>query len=213
MDSANRIFACLEALDAAERPLSLVELQREVGCPTSSLAATLRSLVALGYLHHDRSSRTYAPTVQLAELGGWVTSRFAPAASLQKAARDIAAKTGLNVSIAHRNDIRVQYLYFAVGKGREPAVRVGATRLLCRSGLGWALLTFVNNRAIQSIVRRTNQVLPADDRVDVEPLLSIVQAARAEGHVHSEHTLRPGYAVIAIPLLSGKSQLAMGVSG
>ena len=213
MDGANRIFACLEALDAAERPLSLLDLQREVGCPTSSLAATLRSLVQLGYIHHDRSSRTYAPTVQLAELGGWVASRFAPAAPLQKAARDIAAKTGCNVSIAHRNDIRVQYLFFALAKGFEPAVRVGTTRLLCRSGPGWALLTFLNNRAIQSVVRRTNQVLPPEDRVDLEPLLSIVGAAREHGYVHSEHTMRPGYAGIAMPLVSGRNQLAMTASG
>lgn len=213
MDAIKRIFGCLEALDAAERPLSLTEIQAEVGCPTASLATTLRSLVALGYLHHDRSRRTYAPTVLLADLGGWVASRVAPGPDVQDAARMIRNRTGENVAIAHRNDIRLQYLYFLPGDDLSPAVRVGTTRLLCRAGMGWALLTFLNHRAIQSIVRRTNATLASEDRVDLEPLLAMVERCRSDGYVHAEHTLRAGYAVIAMPIRTAKSALAIGVSG
>jgi DNA-binding IclR family transcriptional regulator len=213
MDAIKRVFGCLEALDAAERPLSLNEIQAVVGCPTASLATTLRSLVSLGYLHHDRSRRTYAPTVLLADLGGWVASRFAPGPAIQEAARAIRERTGENVAIAHRNDIRLQYLHFLPGDDLSPAVRVGTTRLLCRSGLGWALLAFLSNRAIQSIVRRTNATLASEDRVDLEPLLAMVERCRQDGHIHAEHTLRAGYAVIAMPIRGAKTGLAIGVSG
>src|SRR5262245_30010974 len=104
MDAISRVFQCLEALDAAERPMSATELQAELGCPLSSLALTLRGLVNLGYLHHDRSSRTYTPTVLLADLGGWVASRFALGTDLQAAMQAIRRSTGENVAAAHRND-------------------------------------------------------------------------------------------------------------
>jgi IclR family KDG regulon transcriptional repressor len=213
MDATNRIFRSLEALDAAERPLSLNEIQREVGCPLSSLAATLRTLVTIGYLHHDRSRRTYVPTVLLADLGGWVASRFAPDAAVRDAARAICDATSENVTVAHRNDLRVQHLYFVPGKDLVPSVRTGTTRLLCRSALGWALLTFLSTRAIQSIVRRTNAALPSEDRVDLEPLLAIVNQCRSDGFIHGEHLQRAGYAVIAMPIRTSKSELVVGVSG
>ena len=213
MDSINRVFGCLEALDAAERPLSMGELQTEVGCPLSSLAATLSALVRLGYLHHDRSRRTYAPTVLLADLGGWVASRFAPGKNIIEAAQTVRAATGENVAIAHRNDLRLQYLYFLPGKDMEPAVRIGTTRLLCRSALGWALLFFLNNKTIESIVRRTNTTLPSEDRVDLVPLMAVIERCRTSGFVQAENMQRAGYGVIAMPLKVKNNNLGMSVSG
>ncbi len=212
MDALNRIFSCLEALDAAERPLSLTEIQHELGVPTSSLAVTLRSLVIAGYLHHDRSTRTYAPTILLAELGGWVASRYAPGRTTLAAAQAIAERTGENVAIAHRNDIRLQYLTFIPGKNLSPTIRVGTTRLLCRSGLGWALMTFLTQRAIESVVRRTNTTLAAEDLIEIGPVLAMVDTCRKEGYVRALHTIRTGYGVIAMPLRDVKLKLAIGVS-
>ena len=193
--------------------MSLVEIQGATGSPISSLASTLRALVELGYVHHDRSTRTYAPTVLLADLGGWVASRFAPGKAIQEAAEEISERTGENVAVAHRNDIRLQYLSFIPGKNLAPTIRVGTTRLLCRSALGWALLTFLSPRAIQSIVRRTNANLAAEDLVELEPLMTMVERCRNDGYVRSQHTVRTGYGVIAMPLRNSKMQLAIGVSG
>ena len=193
--------------------MSLPEIRAEVGCPTASLATTLRTLVNLGYLHHDRARRTYTPTVLLADLGGWVASRHAPGPAVQEAARTIGERTGENVAIAHRNDIRLQYLHFLPANDLSPSVRVGTTRLLCRYGLGWALLASLGNRAILSIVRRTNASLASEDRVDLEPLLAMVERCRRDGFIHAEHTLRAGYGVIAMPIRSSQTALAIGVSG
>ncbi|MDO8277936.1 MAG: helix-turn-helix domain-containing protein [Burkholderiaceae bacterium] len=212
MDATNRIFACLEALDAAERPLSMRDLHEQVGCPLSSLALTLRSLVQLGYLHHDRSRRTYTPTVQLADLGGWVASRFAPGSAVVEAAQAIHRATGNNVAIAHRNDLRLQYIHFIPGKNLEPSVRVGTTRLLCRSGLGWALMTFLTPSAIQSVVRRTNATLPSEDRVDLEPLLAMIEKCRSNGYIRGDNMQRAGYSVLAMPFKTMKTEMVIGVS-
>lgn len=212
MDSTNRIFRCLEALDAAERPMSLPELHAQIPCPRSSLAATLRSLVGLGYLHHDRARRTYSPTLLLADLGGWVATRVAPSADVLLAARAIRDTTGCNVAIAHRNDIRLQYLHFLPGYGLEPAVRVGTTRLLCRSVIGWALLSMLHSRVVQGIVKRTNATLASEDRVDSGPLLAMVERCQTDGYVSGESLARVGYHAVAMPLRMPNVDLAIAVS-
>jgi IclR family KDG regulon transcriptional repressor len=212
MDAVGRIFGVLETLNSAERPMSLVEIRDAVGHPQSSVAGTLRGLVDAGYLHHDRSTRTYAPTILLADLGGWVASRYAPGKAVLQAAEDVAERTGENVAIAHRNDIRLQYLSFIPGRNLAPTIRVGTTRLLCRSGLGWALLSFLSQRAIQSIVRRTNAAVPAEDSVDLDPLLAMVDRCRTNGYVRALHTVRTGYGVIAMPVRDTRLQLVIGVS-
>lgn len=212
MPAVASIFSCLELLDELEQPLSLPEMARSLCLPESSLAATLRALVQLGYLHHDRSSRTYAPTMRLAELGGWVASRYALDPALRQAAATISQRVGENVVIAHRNDIRLQYLHFENAEKHAPVAKVGTTRLICHSGLGWALLSFMSNRAIHSIVRRTNAVLTSEDAVELASVMQVVEACRRTGHVRAEHTIRIGFGVIAMPLRFVRAELAIGVS-
>lgn len=193
--------------------MSLPEIAAGIEEPVSSIAADLRALVQLGYLHHDRSMRTYAPSVRLAQLGGWVASRYAIDSSLTAAAAAIGATTGENVAIACRNDIRMQYLHFVPGHELAPVVKIGTTRLLCHAGLGWALLATLNARSIQSIVRRTNALLAAEDMVEISAIEAVVETCRRTGYVHAEHTVRVGYGVIAMPLAPERGRLAVGISG
>ncbi|CAN5629476.1 hypothetical protein BH09PSE5_BH09PSE5_34300 [soil metagenome] len=213
MRAIDRTFAILELLDDAERPLGLVEIESQLGCPASTTAALLRSLVTHGYLQHDRSTRTYAPTLRLANLAGWVSSRSAPVPPIRRAMAEISERTGETAGLGYRNDIRVQYLHFCGSLASGYGIKPGSTRLLARSGLGWALLTFLSRRALESIVRRTNVAVAAEDMIDAASLESIVDKCRREGHVFAQHTLRVGYGVIASPLPTTRQQYAIGVHG
>lgn len=213
MKSIERTFACLQLFDEFERPAGMVEITRHLGYPASTVALILRSLVAEGYLQHDRATRTYRPTVRLAQLGAWVGTRFASDQALQEVAARVNKRTGEMVSIAARNDIRAQYLFILGGRQEALSVSAGSTRLLCRSGLGWALLSFLDRHALASVVRRTNSMLPAEDRVDVVAMQGIADRCREEGYVFAEHTVRPGGGVIAVPVFTSKMQFAIGMHG
>lgn len=212
MDAIDRVIQTLEALDSAERPLSLPELQAAVGCPLSTLSATLRTLVRLGYIHHDRSRRTYMPTVLLAELGAWVATRHALEPLLQFRAQTIHKKIGGSVAIAHRNDLRLQYLFLASGDFLGSSVRIGTTRPLCRSGMGWVILSMLPDKAIQSIVRRSNEAAAGEDQIDLDVLLSTIERCRVDGYVYAEHVVRAGYAVVAMPIRTSREPLGISVS-
>lgn len=212
MQAVERIFSILQLLDDAERPLGLVEIRRQLGYPESSIAALLSALTTAGYLRHDRSTRTYAPTIRLAHLAGWVTSRAAPIPAIDQAMAEIRERTGETVGLGYRNDIRMQYLRFVDGVHPPThGVREGTTRLLCRSGLGWALMSFLSRRAIESIVRRTNASVAAEDMIDAESINAVVEKCRQDGYVFAQHTVRLGYGVIAAPLFSQQEQYAIGV--
>ncbi|HEX7943836.1 MAG TPA: helix-turn-helix domain-containing protein, partial [Phenylobacterium sp.] len=72
MKSAQRALEILEVFARQRRPLALKEILEELGYPTSSGSALMKSLVALGYLDYDRERRTYFPTMRIAVLGHWV---------------------------------------------------------------------------------------------------------------------------------------------
>ncbi len=212
MQAVERIFSILQLLDDVEQPMGLIEIRRQLGYPESSTAAILSALATAGYLRHDRSTRTYAPTIRLAHLAGWVTSRAAPVPAIDRAMSEIRERTGETVGLGYRNDIRMQYLRFIDGKHPPThGVKEGTTRLLCRSGLGWALMSFLSKRAIESIVRRTNASVAAEDMIDVESINLVVEKCKRDGYVLAQHTVRLGFGVIAAPLYSQQEHYAVGV--
>ena len=187
MQAVERIFSILQLLDDVEQPMGLIEIRRQLGYPESSTAAILSALATAGYLRHDRSTRTYAPTIRLAHLAGWVTSRAAPVPAIDRAMSEIRERTGETVGLGYRNDIRMQYLRFIDGKHPPThGVKEGTTRLLCRSGL-------------------------AEDMIDVESINLVVEKCRRDGYVLAQHTVRLGFGVIAAPLYSQQEHYAVGV--
>lgn len=211
--SLERTFEILELFDTEQRALSLKEIVDWLGYPTSTTAAILRSLVQLGYIQHDRSSRTYIPTTRLAYLATWSVSKVLPGEPVLAAIRQLCSDTGELIYLAHRNDIRVQYLHVERGtKVVQTPQRVGVTRLLVHTALGWALMSLLDDRGNQSIIRRTNSMLSATDAVDPDTVLRSIQACRDQGFCMSEHTIRLGHGVIASPIAIGNRHYSIGVA-
>src|SRR5215471_12160295 len=70
--SAGRVLQVLEFFDDIRRESNVVEIKDALGYPQSSTSALLRSLVELGYLNYNNTSRTYIPTTRVALLGTWI---------------------------------------------------------------------------------------------------------------------------------------------
>ena len=72
-------------------------------------------------------------------------------------------------------------------------------------------MSFLSKRAIESIVRRTNASVAAEDMIDVESINLVVEKCRRDGYVLAQHTVRLGFGVIAAPLYSQQEHYAVGV--
>lgn len=215
--TAGRIFEILEYFDEAEKPLGLVELVERFGYPQSSMAALLKSLVVLGYLHHDRAARSYVPTSKLASLGQWAEGLLLDSPGVAAMAAELGDLVSETVVLGVRNDLMAQYVYVRLAP--RPLMyhnSAGALRPLCRSGIGWAILSTMRDEAVRKIVRRYNAAEEnSAGRVDVPGLVKTVQGVRSRGYAFSEGAYSPGVGMIAMPLprRAGARLMAIGVGG
>ena len=60
--SATRAIEILEYFKLAQQPRSMSQMASDLGYPQSSTTVMLKTLVNLGYLNFDRSTRDYFPT-------------------------------------------------------------------------------------------------------------------------------------------------------
>lgn len=213
--SAKRALEILEVFARHRRPLALKELLDELGYPTSSGSALLKSLVQLGYLDYDRERRTYFPTMRIAVLGAWVPGALFGDGQLLPALEALRDRTGETVILAVQSDLHAQYVHLI--QAAEPlAARVspGTLRPLARSGLGLVLLSGKTDAEIERLRRRINAAGEGAAQTR-EALMARVGEVRARGYAFSKNAFSPGVGIIGAALPKGPfgRMSAVGVAG
>lgn len=213
--SAQRALEILEVFARHRRPLALKEILDELGYPTSSGSALMKSLVQLGYLDYDRERRNYFPTMRIAALGNWVQGALFGDGKLLPALEELHRRTGETVILAVQSDLHAQYVHL-IHSAEPLQVRVplGTLRPLARSGLGLVLLSGKTNAEIERLRRRINAA--GEGAVQSrEELMSRVNEVRARGYAMSKNAISPGVGVIGAALPKGPfgRVSAVGVAG
>lgn len=167
----------------------------------------LKTLVTLGYLNFDRSTRNYFPTPKLTALGDWIPRVLFGSGKMIDALNDLHAATGEGVFLGTKNDI---YLQYTRTKESIHALRFhineGFMRLLTCSAAGWVLLTTLSDEKVDNIVRRANISQPDGVmRVKTETILEKLADIRERGYAFAEDVPLEGGATLAI-LLPGEIQ-------
>jgi DNA-binding IclR family transcriptional regulator len=209
--SAKRAFEILETFDRHRRPLSLKEMLDDLGYPTSSGSALLKSLVGLGYLDYDRKQRTYFPTMRVAVLGEWVREALAGDVGLLAALEELHHRCGETVILAIQSDIYVQYVH--VIHSVEPLqfrAPPGTRRPLARSGMGWAMLAGKSDAEIEDLRRRINA--RSEEKLSREALMAYVHEARTRGYAFSKGSVTEGAGLIAAALRRGPAGRVFGLA-
>ncbi|OWU83358.1 hypothetical protein ATO6_19730 [Oceanicola sp. 22II-s10i] len=158
--SAARTIQILEYLDHVRREVSGSEVAAALNFPASSTSALLRSMVTMGYLQHDRHTRTYRLTRRTGLLGAWVDPSLIRQGTLLNLVHSLANLIGETVVLARRNELSVQTIYVADG-GKNPAAPVpGMQHCVSRSAPGMALLAMSDDRELKRIIGRINSERP-----------------------------------------------------
>lgn len=214
--SAQRALEILEVFASQRRPLALKEILEELGYPTSSGSALMKSLVALGYLDYDRERRTYFPTMRIAVLGAWVPGVLFGDGELLPALEALHEALDETVVLAVQSDLHAQYVH--VIHSAEPLqfrAPPGTRRPLARSGMGLALLSAKSDTEIERLRRRINA--SGDDGLPQtrEELMARVVEVRARGYAFSRNSISPGLGIIGAALPKGPfgRVFAVGVAG
>ncbi len=215
--TAGRVFEVLEYMREVRRQVSVREIAERFGYPVSSTLVLLKSMAALGYLRHDPRAHAFFPTARLATLGDWIIDHLFQGGRLLQLLEEIARDTGQTAILAVENDIYAQYVQVILsGQAIQFNVQPGTRRLLCMSGLGWALLSTHGDDQVMRVVRRTQARLgTSGQRIDPDFVMAQVQLARRQGYAVSRNTVSDGVGIIALPLPAGEhgERLAVGVGG
>jgi len=215
--SAQRSFAVFEIFDRARRPLALKAVCEELGCPVSSGAALLKSLVTLGYLDYDRDQRTYFPTMRISILGRWVEGAMFGEGHILRLMEDLqAAIDETTIMLATQSDVHAQYVHVLMrGEPLQFNTPPGTLRPLARSGVGLMLLSARTDAEIERLCRRINVEVRGGERVDFGQVMETVRRARDEGYVFAKNMAMPQGSVIALLLPRGPfgKQFALGIGG
>lgn len=221
--SAARVFEILEHFGRERRPMRLVDLARAIDCPTSSVAALLKSMTAQGFLSFDPSTHAYMPTSRLPLLVSWIPMRSYDAIPLIDAMENLQRSTGELIVLAVESGLYVEYVRtLASSEGLQLYVAPGTRRLMVQTGTGWQ---FLNRRprdeALAIYARTVAQGEVDGTRFTRQDFLDCLNGHRNRdvSFVRARDLVVPvahwggGMVSMLLPERAGYGSLALGVGG
>jgi IclR family KDG regulon transcriptional repressor len=215
--SVRRAFDILEVFARRRRPLSLKDLTQELDCPSSSLADLLKTMSQIGCLSFDNESKAYFPTTRLTALGNWVERDILPSGDPYGMLAKLQAETGETILLGTPNDLEIQYLVVLEGlHGPHYREKPSGRRPLVKSGVGWMVLSILDDDAIDRVWRRSIARGLVDRReFPFDKLKARIDFCRRHGYAAARDSVNPEAAVVAtlLPDLRHHRQLAIGIGG
>jgi len=200
--SAGRVLQVLELFDLLQRESTVVEISELLKLPQSSTSMLLRSLVRMGYLHHDPHARTFIPTMSVALLGNWINRNVVGDGDLLLLMKRLNRLTGQAVVLASRTGLFARYIHViqATAAARLYIVQ-GSLRSLVRSGVGYVILSRMGDMMVRRLAMRINAEANEDeDKVDIPTLLDNIKTVRKRGYALTTNLVTLGGGVIAMQL-------------
>jgi DNA-binding IclR family transcriptional regulator len=206
-----------------QQPLRLKDLAAQLGYPTSSTAALIKTLVEQGYLHFDQKSWTYFPTPRLSQLTNWIPAPTFEQGPVLDAMHRLQHGTREMIVLGTPIGIYVEY----VGTLRSlHAVQLyappGTRRLLVQTGMGWLMLSRMPGSAALGIYRRTIGLGELEEpKLRRETFLARIDQMRRQDYAFSRARdyVRPtahwSGAMISmlVPVPANHRRLAIGIGG
>lgn len=214
--SARRVFEFLEYFERVRRAVSVAEVAAHYGHPNSSVSSVMRTMVGLGYLSYNATTRTYLPTPRLPFLVNWVETRLYDGEGVRAIMRELSAATGETIVLGAQNGVRTQYVDIidATSPVRLHAT-AGSFRSLPHTAVGLVLLSRCEDAQLGPLVRRINNEEPDTSKhVELARVRDAVETVRREGYALSIGGVVPGAGALAMLLPSrvGVTPLAIGIA-
>ncbi|MBC7164304.1 MAG: helix-turn-helix domain-containing protein [Roseovarius sp.] len=202
--SVARTCETLVYFDEARRPLTVVEVSRQLGYPQSSTSALLKSMVKLGFLTHDAKRKKYFPSERVPLLGSWMNPDLFGEGMIQRLLKAISHRTQHMVILATRNGDEAEYVQvIRPKKSSVHHISLGTRRPLGSSGVGRVLMSRLSDEEVSSLFRKINAYrAPGTPPVDVKAFLASLAQTRAKGYYLSTDQVVKGSGLISMPFPS-----------
>jgi DNA-binding IclR family transcriptional regulator len=199
--SGARAIQVLEFFRSRGCPARAIDVGRELELSPSSTNDLLKTLVEIGYLEFNESSKFYFIGARAAIFGHWAASIQPSVAQLNSFARELGRRTGECVVLATYCRGVMQFL-IAVGNGDAsppPQVAAGLTAPVIGTAAGGAILMDMNREDLFRIAKHTYHLKKIDKVVDA--LFKKINDFKGQGYaVPLNEDFLPGFWTLALPL-------------
>ncbi|MEW6257358.1 MAG: IclR family transcriptional regulator [Pseudomonadota bacterium] len=190
----------LRCFTAADPALSNAEISRRVGLNRPTVSRLCKTLMHIGYLRRDAKDN-YRLAPQLLALAYPVLSAMPWRHEVLQTMRELAELCAGNCSLGVMSGDSFVHIQTAGSPPRWPHVPdIGQTGSLCRSALGWALLSLLEDGELDTKMAELAALHPADVSTHEDKTRSAVERCRREGFCVSYGDWRPDLYAAAAPL-------------
>jgi DNA-binding IclR family transcriptional regulator len=221
--SAARSFEILECFGRKRTPMRLRELVDQLGYPTSSVAALLKSMTTQGFLTFDSKTKSYMPSARLAGLVSWVPIEKFEQGVVLNAMINIQRKTHELIVLGVERGIYIEYIEtIRSSEGMQLYIAPGTRRLTIQSVMGWHFLSRYPDAHAQKLYRATiERGELSESEFSLKQLLKRVHEHRELeiSFITARDLVRPaahwgsGMVTVLVPAPPGHRKLGIGVGG
>ncbi|MDA0785863.1 MAG: IclR family transcriptional regulator [Proteobacteria bacterium] len=215
--SAERSFAILECVGAAENPIPLAVIVRETGLNRATVFRMLAVLTRMGWIYKSETDSTYALGYKAFGLGRRKNQLETVAHHARPFMRRLAADLGESVHLAAREGTQIVCFDKAEPSDGPPLVIAVGMRLDAHAtASGKAVLAWLAPDEVRQLYsRHPPEARTARTITGVDTLLLELSAIRMQGYAVDEGEAIPEFNCVAAPIMhvSGEAVAALSVSG
>jgi len=216
--SAQRVLQILEFFDARRASASEAEIARELKLPQSSTAALLRTMLNMGFIALDRTTRHYSLSERAALIGSWTDFGLVEAGPIIRLMEDIHRKTRLTVCLSRRLGTEIYNIYsIRPAAARYPRSASGRVGPVPRTVPGRALLYETSDPEVSRLVLRSNaEATCSAAPISLADFRQTLEADRRRGFSFGDSQIYDGLSIISTVLpLNGEhgGRLAIAIAG
>lgn len=212
--SADRVLDIFELFAEEQDTLSLTDISRKLGMPTSSAYKLLQNLLSRGYLETDKHGKTFRLGYKLFEIGSKVSRNSDYATEFQHVASRIINGINESVFLSIRNGDKV--LYIAEKQSTHPVrfvSHLGMQLPLHATAMGKVLLSGLTDEEVTRLYP-DNELgkLTEYTLSDRQELLHQLRQIRSDGLAYSSGEAVQGIRCVAAPITNAAGDVVAAMS-
>jgi DNA-binding IclR family transcriptional regulator len=186
---ANRVIEVLDFFDDNHPQATVMDIVRRYNRPQSSTSELLSSLVNLGLLYKDPTTRSYSPTPRAALLGSVTQPDMIRDGRLVSIVDRLVAQTGLGVAVFGMVGLNTQIFSWrngtaTLGTSRWQGFGSGLQERMSDSAVGQLLLSTIAQPRRDGTIRRLNAEAAEDRKFAFADMAAAVERMRDTGFAH-----------------------------
>ena len=208
-----RALKVLEALGAAGRPISVLDVAAAIGADRSTAYRMLMTLLEAGYVVRDASSKNYRLGYRLLSLAGSLLSSNERSERIRASLRLLADRTGETVHYCVLDRDATVLVHKATGTQLVAVdFNIGDRSPLHCTSIGKAILAYQDAQTQDDIIRRGLPKVATNTIVDPERFRMELQRVQRDGYALDDLEFHDDMRCIAVPVFEKDGKVSSGIS-